>query len=201
VRIFFAPIQIHLTFDDVMEKRLVLNSRQFGIMIKRLCYQLIENHDDFSNSAILGLQPRGIYLARRIQRELQEILKNGPILCGDLDITFYRDDYRRGEIHIPSSTQVDFIIENKKVILVDDVLFTGRTIRAGMDALLAFGRPEKVELLVLVDRRYSRQLPIEPDYIGLAVDTIASEKVVVDWQQLEGEDSIWLITPGKEHAA
>ena len=184
-----------------MEKRLVLSSNQFGITIKRLCYQLIENHDDFSNSAILGLQPRGIYVARRIQRELQDILRGRSILCGDLDITFYRDDYRRGEIHLPSTTQVDFIIENKKVILVDDVLFTGRTIRAGMDALLAFGRPEKVELLALVDRRYSRHLPIEPDYVGIAVDTLASEKVVVDWQEVEGEDSIWLITPGKDHAA
>ena len=184
-----------------MQKRLVLSSKQFEITIRRLCYQLIENHNDFSGSALLGLQPRGIYVARRIQQELSQILGTPSILCGDLDITFFRDDYRRREMVIPSATQVDFIIENKKVILVDDVLFTGRTIRAGMDALIAFGRPAKVELLAFVDRRYSRHLPIEPDYIGIAVDTLASEKVIVDWKELDGEDSIWLITPGKEHAA
>src|SRR5262245_27194063 len=111
-----------------MQKRLVLSSRRFEITIKRLCYQLIENHDDFSGSALLGLQPRGIFVARRIQQQLSEILRKKDILCGDLDITFFRDDYRRREMVIPSTTQVDFIIENKKVILVDDVLFTGRTI-------------------------------------------------------------------------
>ena len=195
------PCKFRITFDADMQKRLVLSSQRFEITIKRLCYQLIENHNDFSQSALLGLQPRGIYVARRIQHELKSILHNENILCGDLDITFFRDDYRRREMVIPSTTQVDFIIENKKVILVDDVLFTGRTIRAGMDALTAFGRPEKVELLALVDRRYSRHLPIEPDYIGIAVDTIASEKVIVDWKEIDGEDSIWLITPGKENAA
>ena len=183
-----------------MQKRLVLSSKRFEITIMRLCHQLIENHDDFSETALIGLQPRGVFVARRIQQELLRILGAPSILCGDLDITFFRDDYRRREIVAPSTTQVDFIIENKKVILVDDVLFTGRTIRAGMDALIAFGRPQKVELLALVDRRYSRQLPIEPDYIGVAVDTLASEKVIVDWKEIDGEDSIWLITPGKDHA-
>jgi pyrimidine operon attenuation protein/uracil phosphoribosyltransferase len=182
-----------------MQKRLVLSSKRFEITIMRLCHQLIENHDDFSESALLGLQPRGIYVARRIQLELSRILGTS-VLCGDLDITFFRDDYRRREMVVPSTTQVDFLIENKKVILVDDVLFTGRTIRAGMDALIAFGRPQKVELLSLVDRRYSRHLPIEPDYVGIAVDTLASEKVIVDWKEIDGEDSIWLITPGKDHA-
>lgn len=183
-----------------MQKRLLLGSKHFEITINRLCYQLIENHNDFSDSVILGLQPRGVFVARRIQRQLQVILKKQDILCGDLDITFFRDDYRRREVVIPSTTQVDFIIENKKVILVDDVLFTGRTIRAAMDAMVAFGRPQKVELLTLVDRRYSRHLPIEPDYIGIAVDTIASEKVEVNWQETNKEDSIWLITPGKNDA-
>ncbi len=177
-----------------MQQGLILNSEQFNITINRLCYQLIENHNGFDQSVIIGLQPRGIFLAQRIKRNLSEIL-NRKIICGNLDVTFYRDDFRRSEkIHIPSSTEIDFIIEKKKVILVDDVLFTGRTIRAGLDALLSYGRPTKVELLVLIDRRYSRQLPIEPDYIGKTVDTISSEKVIVEWQETEGMDQVWLQT-------
>ncbi|HRH66312.1 MAG TPA: bifunctional pyr operon transcriptional regulator/uracil phosphoribosyltransferase PyrR [Bacteroidia bacterium] len=176
-----------------MQKRLLLTSAHFGITIKRLCYQLIENHDDFSNSAIIGLQPRGIFVARRIESSLKEILGVPAIPVGTLDVTFYRDDYRRREMITPSQTRIDFLIEDKNVILVDDVLFTGRTIRAGMDALVDFGRPRKVELLTLVDRRYSRHLPIEPDYIGISVDTITSEKVKVHWKETEGEDGVWLV--------
>ncbi|MCC7232344.1 MAG: bifunctional pyr operon transcriptional regulator/uracil phosphoribosyltransferase PyrR [Bacteroidia bacterium] len=176
-----------------MQERLLFNSKHFDVTIKRLCYQLIENHDRFSDSAIIGLQPRGIFAARRIQSSLTDILGNKNILLGELDVTFYRDDYRRREIISPSITKLDFLVEKKNVILVDDVLFTGRTIRAGMDALIDFGRPEKVELLVLVDRRYSRHLPIEPDYIGIQVDTITSDKVKVRWKETDGEDAIWLI--------
>ena len=176
-----------------MQKRLLLDSAQFEITIRRLCYQLIENHDDFSNSAIIGLQPRGVFVASRIHKYLLEILKVPSLRTGSLDVTFYRDDFRRREIIAPSATKIDFIVENQKVILVDDVFFTGRTIRAGMDALLDFGRPEKVELLTLVDRRYSRHLPIAPDYIGVQVDTITSEKVKVQWKETDGEDAVWLI--------
>jgi pyrimidine operon attenuation protein/uracil phosphoribosyltransferase len=177
-----------------MQKRLLLNSKHFEITISRLCYQLIESHNDFSESAIIGLQPRGIFVAKRIHQRLGEILKTDKILLGNLDVTFHRDDYRRRNIVIPNETRLDFIIEDKKVILVDDVLYTGRTIRAGMDALLDFGRARKIELLTLIDRRYSRHLPIEPDYIGIQVDTIMSEKVKVQWKETDGEDAIWLIT-------
>lgn len=176
-----------------MQKRLLLNSLQIEITIRRLCYQLIENHDDFSNSALIGLQPRGIFIAGRIHKFLLEILKVKSIQIGSLDVTFYRDDFRRREMITPSVTKIDFIVENKKVILIDDVFYTGRTIRAGMDALLDFGRPEKVELLTLVDRRYNRHLPISPDYIGVQVDTITSEKVKVQWKETEGEDAVWLM--------
>src|SRR5689334_7208211 len=143
-----------------MQKRLLLSSKHFEITISRLCHQLIENHNDFSKSAIIGLQPRCVYAARTIHQSLSKLFPGKKINIGELDVTFHRDDYRRREIIIPSTTNIDFIIENKKVILVDDVLYTGRTIRAGMDAMLDFGRAEKVELLVLVDRRYSRHLPI-----------------------------------------
>jgi pyrimidine operon attenuation protein/uracil phosphoribosyltransferase len=175
-----------------MQKRLLLDNLQFEITIKRLCYQLIENHDDFSNSVIIGLQPRGIYVAKRIHKFLQEIINSNHLRMGSLDVTFYRDDFRRREIISPSETKIDFIVENQKVILIDDVFYTGRTIRAGLDALLAFGRPEKVELLTLVDRRYNKHLPIAPDYIGIQVDTIISEKVKVQWKETDGEDAVWL---------
>ncbi len=182
-----------------MQPRLILNSKNFEITINRLCYQLIENHGDFSNSAIIGLQPRGIFLSHRIHKKLSEIFNNTSILSGNLDVTFFRDDFRRRETPlIPSSTQVDFLVENKKVILVDDVLYTGRTIRAGLDAILAFGRPAKVELLTLIDRRYSRHLPIEPNYVGVSVDAIASETVKVNWNEVEGEDQVWLLTSNEK---
>jgi pyrimidine operon attenuation protein/uracil phosphoribosyltransferase len=182
-----------------MQPRLILNSKNFEITINRLCYQLIENHGDFSESAILGLQPRGIFLAQRIHKKLSHLFKDKKILLGNLDVTFFRDDFRRRQTPLlPNSTHVDFIIENKKVILVDDVLYTGRTIRAGMDALLAFGRPAKVELLTLIDRRYSRHLPIEPNYVGKSVDAIASENVKVNWFESDGEDEVWLLTANEK---
>ena len=175
-----------------MQPRILLEKTKFDVTIKRLCYQLIEVHNDFSDSVIIGLQPRGIYLARRIQAELQSILKTKKIHCGELDTTFYRDDFRKKEL-IPNRTNIDFIIEEKNVILVDDVLFTGRTIRSGLDAMLAFGRPKDVELLVLVDRRFSRNLPIQAKYIGITIDSIATQNVKVEWKESDGKDKITLL--------
>lgn len=180
---------------SLMEPQVILNSRHFELTINRLCYQLIENHTDFSNSVLIGLQPRGIHVLSRLKRHLEVILER-EIVCGNLDITFYRDDFRRREMPlIPSATNIDFVIEGKKVVLVDDVLYTGRTIRSGLDALLAFGRPEKVELLTFIDRRFSRDLPIQADYIGKTVDTLISERVSVEWKEVEGEDKVVLFTP------
>lgn len=178
-----------------MQKLTLLDGPKFQITIQRLCHQLIENHNLFENSVILGIQPRGIFLAKRIVEELRISLPKTRIESGNLDITFFRDDFRRKDgLLIPSSTEIDFIIEGKKVILVDDVLWTGRTIRAAMDALQSFGRPEKVELLTLVDRRFSRHLPIEADYIGIKVDTIASQKVIVSWKETDQEDKVILLS-------
>jgi pyrimidine operon attenuation protein/uracil phosphoribosyltransferase len=176
-----------------MAPRLILHPQQFAITINRLCHQLIETHDDFSKSVIIGLQPRGIYLARRIQQTLQDIFQKKDIPLGELDVTFYRDDFRRRDL-VANRTTIDFIIEDKNVVLIDDVLYTGRTIRAGLDAMMAFGRPHDVELLVLIDRRFSRNVPIQAKYVGRTVDTIASEKVRVDWKETEGEDQVWLLT-------
>lgn len=177
----------------------ILNKQQFALIINRLCYQLIENHNDFSNSVLIGLQPRGVYLAHRLQQELQSIVKEGKVEVGSLDITFYRDDFGRHDKPLmASTTDIDFIIEGKKVVLIDDVLFTGRTVRSGLDAMLAFGRPEQVELLVLIDRRFTRHLPIQPDYTGRSVDSLNEEKVKVLWQETDGEDTVILYTPDGE---
>jgi len=180
------------------QPRVILDSKQFELTINRLCYQLIENHDDFSNSALIGLQPRGIHLSRRLHQRLIEMTGNKSILQGSLDITFFRDDFRKkAQPIIPEATNLDFSIEDRKVILVDDVLFTGRTIRAGMDALLAFGRPQLVELLVLTDRRYTRHLPIMPNYTGKTVNTTVSERVSVEWKETDGKDRVRLYTVSK----
>ncbi len=167
-----------------MNAKTILEKKQFSIVIDRLCFELIEKHGDFNNSAIIGLQPRGVFLARRIVKRLSEITHNKALLYGELDIAFYRDDFRRGnEQIVPNAMKINFTVEGKKVILIDDVLYTGRTIRSALDALVDFGRPDKVELMVLIDRRYSRHLPIQPDYTGITVDTRANDKVKVEWKE------------------
>ncbi len=177
-----------------MERQVILNEKHLELTLKRLSHELIESHNDFSQTVLVGLQPRGIHVVSRLKETLETILKN-PVLCGNLDVTFFRDDFRRRERPlIPSITNLDFSIENKKVVLVDDVLYTGRTIRSGLDALLTFGRPNKVELLVLVDRRFQRDLPIQADYVGKAVDTLISERVSVEWKETEGADKVVLFT-------
>jgi pyrimidine operon attenuation protein / uracil phosphoribosyltransferase len=158
----------------------ILSEQQLSLTIKRLAHQVLENHTDLDNTVIIGLQPRGIFLSDRLVEEMKKEVDPVKIIYGKLDITFYRDDIRK-ELHIANQTDIPFSIEGKKVVLIDDVLYTGRTIRAAMDALLAFGRPEKVELCVLIDRRFSRQFPIQPDYTGRSIDSIISQKVKVEW--------------------
>jgi len=190
-----ANIYLYLRNPSAMQKRTLLSGQKLQITIKRLCHQLIENHIDFSNTVLIGIQPRGTFFADRVHQELTEILKTNSIKKGHLDITFFRDDFRRKDgLVTASSNTIDFIIEGKQVILVDDVLWTGRTIRAAMDALLAYGRPESVELMVLIDRRFSRHLPIEANYIGLQVDSVDSQKVKVSWKENEGEDKVVLLS-------
>lgn len=159
----------------------IFNEKQIALTIQRLAHQVLENHLNLEDTVIIGLQPRGIYLSDKIVDQLKRILKTDAVNYGLLDITFYRDDIRH-ELHIPNKTEINFSIENKKVILIDDVLYTGRTIRAALDALLGFGRPAKVELCVLIDRRFSRELPIQPDYTGKVIDALISQKVLVMWK-------------------
>lgn len=160
----------------------ILDKYQLQITIERLAYQLVENYSDLSSVAIIGIQPRGIFLSDKIFEQLKKMDPDNSILYGKMDITFYRDDIRK-ELHSPNQTNISFSLEDKNVVLIDDVLYTGRTIRAALDALLAFGRPKKVELCVLVNRRFSRQLPIQPDYCGKAIDSIISQKVKVEWDK------------------
>ena len=170
----------------------ILTEHQLSITIKRLAHQVLENHIDLSNTVFIGLQPRGIFLSDKIVEEIKKEIPAEKVHYGKLDITFYRDDVRK-ELHIANQTDIPFSIEGKNVVLIDDVLYTGRTIRAALDALLDFGRPEKVELCVLIDRRFSRQLPIQPDYIGKSIDAIVSQKVKVFWKNKDGKDEVSLI--------
>lgn len=168
----------------------LLNQQQIELTIKRLANQILENNVQLENTVLIGIQPRGIFLSDRIVKELS--FEIDPVFYGKLDITFYRDDIRK-ELHVPNQTDIKFSIEGKKVILIDDVLYTGRTIRAALDALMDFGRPEKVELMVLIDRRYSRQLPIQADYTGKSIDSIVTQKVKVLWKERDEKDEVILI--------
>lgn len=170
----------------------ILSEQQMALSIQRLAHQMLENNKDMANTVIIGLQPRGIYLSDRIVTALKEIVSGHPFNYGKLDITFYRDDVRK-TLHIANETDIPFSIEGKSVILVDDVLYTGRTIRAALDALLDFGRPSKVSLCVLIDRRFSRELPIQPDYAGKAIDTIFTDKVKVNWKEKDEKDEVVLV--------
>jgi len=163
-----------------------------SLAIKRLANQILENHVQMENTVLIGIQPRGIFLSDRIVAAIRMEINNTDFFYGKLDITFYRDDIRK-ELHVPNHTDISFSIEGKNVILVDDVLYTGRTIRAALDALMDFGRPEKVELLTLIDRRYSRQLPIQPDYTGRVIDSIVSQKVKVLWSERDEKDEVVLV--------
>ena len=177
-----------------MSQKVLLNSKEVNIILHRLACQLIENHNDFSNTVLIGLQPRGKYLANRLVTILKEEYKVKDLNYGQLDITFFRDDFRRGDKPLEANkTDIDFIVEDKNVVFIDDVLYTGRSIRAALTAIQSFGRPNHIELLTLIDRRFSRHLPIQPDYRGRQVDVINKEKVIVNWVENEGEDVVYLI--------
>ncbi len=177
-----------------MSQKVLLNAKEVNIILHRLACQLIENHDDFSNTVLIGLQPRGVFLADRLAKILKEDYKVKNIQLGHLDITFYRDDFRRGEKTLEANTtKLNFLVEDKNIVFIDDVLYTGRSIRAALTAIQSFGRPNEIELLTLIDRRFSRHLPIQPNYRGRQVDVINNEKVKVNWEEHDNEDSVYLI--------
>lgn len=162
----------------------ILNAHQLQLTLTRLAHQLVEDHEQLNDLVFVGLQPRGIRVGEALMEAIRKIRPNESIRYGVLDITFYRDDLHKG-IHLANQTELPFSIDGKQVILIDDVLYTGRTIRAALDALQDFGRPDRVSLCVLVDRRFNRELPIQPDYCGKSVDTIVSQKIKVDWMRKE----------------
>tara|TARA_B100000242_G_scaffold294356_1_gene276709 strand:+ start:2139 stop:2660 length:522 start_codon:yes stop_codon:yes gene_type:complete len=165
-------------------KRKILNENKIDIILERLSNEILENHFETKNSVLLGIQPRGIELCKRLYQNLKKL--NNCFKMGKLDISFYRDDFRRSDkIITPSDMDLNVSLENKNVILVDDVLYTGRTVRSALEALLSFGRPKKIELLTFIDRRFCRELPIQADYIGIQVDTLENEKVIVTFDQKE----------------
>jgi pyrimidine operon attenuation protein / uracil phosphoribosyltransferase len=170
----------------------ILSEQQVALSIKRLAHNILENHLDLKDTVIIGIQPRGIYVSDRIVDELKTLIAPDKIKYGKLDITFYRDDVRK-ELKFANKTDINFSIENKNVVIIDDVLWTGRTIRAALDALLDFGRPAKVQLCVLIDRRFSRELPIHADYVGRTIDTFPSQKVLVHWKEKDGKDDVVLV--------
>jgi pyrimidine operon attenuation protein/uracil phosphoribosyltransferase len=159
-----------------------------------LACQLIESHNDFSDTVLIGIQPRGTFLAKRLADMLINNYNINKVELGSLDITFFRDDFRRSDKPLAANaTHINFLVEDKNVVFIDDVLYTGRSIRSALTAIQSFGRPRHIELLTLIDRRFSRHLPIQPDYRGRQVDAISNEKVIVNWKENNGEDAVYLI--------
>lgn len=176
-----------------MSQKALLTATEVQIILHRLACQLIENHNDFKETVLIGLQPRGIFVADRIAAILRDEYGIENLKLGYLDITFFRDDFRRRDAPLAAtSTKIDFLIENKNVVLIDDVLYSGRSVRAALTALQSYGRPTNVELLVLIDRRFSRHLPIQPTYRGRQVDAINEEKVLVTWKETNNEDGVYI---------
>lgn len=177
-----------------MAPKPLLNAQQIDILLHRLACQLIENHRDFTHTILIGLQPRGVMLLDRLVDLLQTSYGMDSLRYGKLDITFFRDDFRRSDKpHAAKPSQMEVPIEGQNVVIIDDVLYTGRSIRAALTALDAYGRPSQIELLTLIDRRFSRDLPIQPDYVGRQVDALQNDKVTVMWKESHGEDAVYMI--------
>ncbi|MEZ4721895.1 MAG: bifunctional pyr operon transcriptional regulator/uracil phosphoribosyltransferase PyrR [Flavobacteriales bacterium] len=182
-----------------MHARPLLDPQALSYTLDRLAFEVYERHGEVESLALVALQPRGIYLGRKIAERLKAFAKVPQIKYGELDITFHRDDFRRrDEVLVPSKTNLEFSVEGQNIILIDDVLYTGRTVRSGLDALLDFGRPANVELMVLIDRRFSRELPVQPDYTGRIVDVVSDETVKVLWGESEQENQVVLYSSGKK---
>ena len=182
--------------------RIIIGQERFALTVERLCHELIEHYNDLSDTCLVGIQPRGVLLAERIRQRLSAILETTAIDFGMLDITFYRDDFRKRDKPLRASiTQMDFLVEDRNVVLVDDVLYTGRTINAALTALNHYGRPREVELLVLVDRRFNRHLPIQPDFTGITIDAVDQAYVKVEWADIDGEDRVLLFASKDESSS
>lgn len=174
--------------------RILVKESRLELIIERLCHQLVEEFGDFQDVCLVGIQPRGVLFSNRLVQRLQAILgDNKPLAYGKLDITFYRDDFRtRDKPLSASATEIDFLTEDRQVLLIDDVLYTGRTIQAALSALQHYGRPSKIFLVSLIDRRFNRHLPISADFVGFTVDSVDEAYVKVEWKEADGKDQILL---------
>ncbi|CUU02512.1 pyrimidine operon attenuation protein / uracil phosphoribosyltransferase [Candidatus Thermokryptus mobilis] len=173
-------------------KEKIMDENDIERTLNRLAHEIIERNKGTKNIAIVGIRTRGEFLAKRLAEKISKIEKT-QIPVGVLDITFYRDDVRL-KLRQPEvkTTEINFTIDDKDIILVDDVLFTGRTVRAALDELIDFGRPKTVQLVVLIDRG-NRELPIQPDFVGKKIKTNLNEEVKVSLREVDGEDSVLLI--------
>lgn len=170
------------------EKALILNENDIARIIKRISHEILERNKGCENLVFIGIQKRGVPLARRIAKNIEE-LEDIRLQVGKLDITFYRDDVGQRIKPDIQITDIPFDIKDRDVILVDDVLFTGRTIRAALDAIIDFGRPKSIQLVVLIDRGH-RELPIRADYVGKNLPTSLSEFVEVKLKEIDGVDRV-----------
>ena len=169
----------------------ILYAKDIDRILTRITHEILEKHNGTDGLTLVGIQTRGVFLARRLQANIRRI-EGIEVPNGDVDITLYRDDWTRiGPNPVVGSTDLSFSTDQRQIILVDDVLYTGRTIRAAMDAIIDFGRPDRIELAVLVDRGH-RELPIEANYVGKLVETRRSEMVNVRMKEFDGEDRVVL---------
>jgi pyrimidine operon attenuation protein/uracil phosphoribosyltransferase len=175
----------------VSEKAIILDEQAIRRALTRIAHEIIERNKGVEDSVLVGIKTRGIHLAKRLASRINEI-EDKEIQVGELDITLYRDDLTtktQDNEPLVKGSDIPVSITNKKVILVDDVLFTGRTVRAGMDALMDFGRPSQIQLAVLVDRGH-RELPIRADFVGKNIPTASSEKIVVELSEIDNNDQV-----------
>jgi len=171
------------------KNNIILDAMDIDRKLTRITHEILEVHKGGDNLTLIGIQTRGVYLAERIKSRINDI-EGIEITCGKMDITLYRDDWTRISSHpVVKTTNISFSVDERQIVLVDDVLFTGRTVRAAMDAVIDFGRPDRIELAVLVDRGH-RELPIQANYVGVFVETKRSETVNVLLKEHDGEDKV-----------
>ena len=176
----------------------VMDADRIGRTLTRIAHEIVERNKGVDDLALVSVRTRGVHIARRLARALREITGE-EIPTGALDITLYRDDLMRqavGPQPLVRRTEIPFSIDNRKILLVDDVLYTGRTTRAALDALIDFGRPKAIQLIVLVDRGH-RELPIKADYVGKNLPTALDESVQVRLQECDGQDEVVLQQEGR----
>ena len=186
----YINVILEITMNNSYET--ILDAADIDRILTRITHKILEVHRGAENLTLIGIQTRGVYLAKRLQVKIKEI-EGIEIPTGDMDITLYRDDWTRiSHQPVVQATDILFSVDEKQIILVDDVLYTGRTTRAAMDAVIDFGRPDRIELAVLVDRGH-RELPIQADYVGKVVETRRREKINVLVTEHDGEDKVVMV--------